>query len=640
MKPKLKRLYAATLTGIDDQAGNMSSGLNQQYEEKIRPCIDLVDSLRSLGVEKDLNLPAIAVIGDQSSGKSSVLEALSGVALPRGTGIVTRCPLVLKLKKVSKDDTWHGLLSFQDHKNKLHNPADIENAVLNAQNVLAGTGEGISHEMITLEIQSSDVPDLTLIDLPGIARVATGNQPKDIEKQIKCLIEKFIKRQETISLVVVPANIDIATTEALQMASKVDLTGQRTLGILTKPDLVDKGMEETVIRTVNNQVIPLLKGYMIVKCRGQQDINEKLTLVKALEKERQFFDEHAHFRSLLEEGKATIPLLAERLTKELVEHITTSLPQLQKQLEIKLEKTSEELRELGDGVPLNEQEKNNFLVMKIRQFNDALEEVKRAEEDITNSDMRVFTKIRDEFGRWKHTLDDKTVKMEENLIDEVKEYIRTCRGKELPGFVNYRSFENIVKNHIGELEEPALELLKHVTDIVHSCVNTIVSSHFKAFSHLLRTAKDPIEDILEGEFRKAQEKVKSQFKMEKIVYSQDHIYSGMLEVVKKKPSTTVSLVSLALANADVREMASHLRAYFTITSDRLANQVPLIVQYHMLDQYISQLQNAMLTIIAGNNAEKLLSEDCDVACKRKKLVERLDRLRKAGKILSKYVYSA
>lgn len=64
----------------------MMNGLNQHYEEKVRPCIDLVDSLRSLGVEKDLNLPAIAVIGDQSSGKSSVLEALSGVALPRGTG--------------------------------------------------------------------------------------------------------------------------------------------------------------------------------------------------------------------------------------------------------------------------------------------------------------------------------------------------------------------------------------------------------------------------------------------------------------------------------------------------------------------------------------------------------------------------
>ncbi|KAK7154300.1 hypothetical protein R3I94_007600 [Phoxinus phoxinus] len=614
-----------------------SNSLNQHYEEKVRPCIDLVDSLRSLGVEKDLNLPAIAVIGDQSSGKSSVLEALSGVALPRGTGIVTRCPLVLKLKKITKDNNWHGLLSYKDQKKQLKNPAEIENAVLNAQTILAGEGEGISQEMITLEIQSSDVPDLTLIDLPGIARVATGNQPKDIEKQIKDLIEKFIKRQETISLVVVPANIDIATTEALQMASKVDPTGQRTLGILTKPDLVDKGMEQLVVRTVNNQVIPLMKGYMIVKCRGQQDINEKLGLVKALEKERLFFDENAHFRSLLEEGKATVPLLAERLTKELVEHINKTLPQLQKQLEMKLEKTTEDLRALGDGVPTDEHEKSNFLITKIRQCNDAIEGVKRAEEDLkdSDSDMRVFTKLRQEFGKWRTFLNAKSIRMEETLRDEVEEYNRTCRGKELPGFLNYRTFENIVKKHIEELEEPALKLLKKVTDIVHSCVDRIVNSHFNAFSHLLRAAKDPIEDLFDEQFQKAVEKIHYQFKIEKIVYCQDSLYSDQLSNAKQKCSPAINWV----ASADVREMTHHLTSYFKITSDRLANQVPLIVQYHLLDLYISKLQNAMLAIIGRNNPEMLLREDSAVARKRKELKERLERLKTAGKILSKFVHS-
>uniref|UniRef100_A0A3B1JI66 MX dynamin like GTPase 1 n=1 Tax=Astyanax mexicanus TaxID=7994 RepID=A0A3B1JI66_ASTMX len=297
------------------------NSLNQQYEDKVRPCIDLVDSLRSLGVEKDLSLPAIAVIGDQSSGKSSVLEALSGVALPRGTGIVTRCPLVLKLKRVRAGVEWSGKILYKDKERVLSKPEDVGTAVSDAQNALAGNGKGISHDMITLEIKSSKVPDLTLIDLPGIARVATGDQPVDIEKQIKDLIEKFIKRQETISLVVVPANIDIATTEALKMASKVDPHGLRTLGILTKPDLVDKGAEDTVVSTVNNQVITLKKGYMMVKCRGQQDINANLSLAKALQKERDFFEQHPHFRPLLEEGRATVPLLAEKLTKELVEHI-------------------------------------------------------------------------------------------------------------------------------------------------------------------------------------------------------------------------------------------------------------------------------------------------------------------------------
>uniref|UniRef100_A0ACB8FIN6 Interferon-induced GTP-binding protein Mx1 n=1 Tax=Sphaerodactylus townsendi TaxID=933632 RepID=A0ACB8FIN6_9SAUR len=206
-----------------------------QYEEKIRPCIDFIDSLRALGVEKDLALPAIAVIGDQSSGKSSVLEALSGVALPRGSGIVTRCPLALILKKTRCDHEWKGKISYRDITMELKVPSEVEKEIRKAQISIAGEGVGISHELITLEISSPEVPDLTLIDLPGIARVAVGNQPQDIGHQIKQLIKKFIAKNETINLVVVPSNVDIATTEALKMAQEVDPDGERTLGILAKP---------------------------------------------------------------------------------------------------------------------------------------------------------------------------------------------------------------------------------------------------------------------------------------------------------------------------------------------------------------------------------------------------------------------
>uniref|UniRef100_A0AAR2IWU4 Interferon-induced GTP-binding protein Mx n=1 Tax=Pygocentrus nattereri TaxID=42514 RepID=A0AAR2IWU4_PYGNA len=606
----------------------LANSLNLHYEDKVRPCIDLVDSLRLLGVEKDLHLPAIAVIGDQSSGKSSVLEALSGVALPRGTGIVTRCPLVLKLKRVERGVSWSGRLAYQNKVQNLLKPDDVGHAVANAQNSLAGNGKGISHEMITLDIESSKVPDLTLIDLPGIARVATGDQPLDIEKQIKDLIEKFIKRQETISLVVVPANIDIATTEALKMANKVDPFGERTLGILTKPDLVDKGAEETVVSTVCNQVIPLKKGYMIVKCRGQQDINSNLSLAKAIQNERDFFEDNSHFKPLLEDGKATVPLLAERLTKELVEHIGRSLPQLQKQIEQKLEKTAKELRKLGDGVPLEEHEKNNFLIKKIHEFNQILSDVMRAEEDLKNSDAKVFTKIRTEFKTWKSHLDKKSS----------TQYTKTQRGKELPGFVNYRTFENIVKKHVVELEEPATQLLTDITDIVHTCLKDIASDHFEAFPNLLKAAKEPIEDLREQEYEKAKEKVKAQFKMEKIVYCQDGIYSWKLQSVKQKPEP-IRFLNRPI-NADIREMAQHLNTYFTITSERLANQVPLIVQYHMLHQYISKLQTAMMAMIGGKNAEKLIREDSDVARRRKLLKDRLERLKKARLVLAKFVQSA
>ncbi|MBN3312014.1 MX protein, partial [Atractosteus spatula] len=604
-----------------------SIALSKQYEEKVRPCIDLIDSLRSLGVEKDLGLPAIAVIGDQSSGKSSVLEALSGVALPRGSGIVTRCPLVLKLKKVKVGQPWKGRLTYKESDVELKSPSEVEKEVSTAQNVIAGNGVGISDEMINLEIQSSDVPDLTLIDLPGIARVAIKDQPRDIGDRIKGMIRRFIQKQETINLVVVPCTADIATTEALKMAKEVDPLGERTLGILTKPDLVDEGTEENIINIVHNIVIPLKKGYMIVKCRGQKDINEKQTLADAIEKEKAFFEDHPHFRqascpcvenqntitkhiyfcfvvhrSLLDSKKATIHFLAERLTKELVEHISVS---------------------------------SDWSVTMDHTFQMSVSgcEVTRAEETVEPEEGRLFTKIRKEFVKWKQHLDKKANKLEEHLRDEVEEYSRTYRGRELPGFVNYKTFEVIVKQHIEDTKEPALLVLKNVTEIIHSAITTLATNHFQAFPNLLRATKVYVEDLREHEEKISIETVRHQFEMEKMVYSQDCLYSYELNTTKRK------LVFVS-TNADLQEMAHHVNAYFKIASDRLANQIPLIIQFHMMEQYINRLQTSMLELI-GNSGEtkmaRLLYENKDITDSRLALQNRMERLRKAQQHLSKYV---
>ncbi|KAF4074955.1 hypothetical protein AMELA_G00229230, partial [Ameiurus melas] len=103
--------------------------LSEQYEKKVRPYLDLIDSLRVFGVGKDLALPAIVVIGDRSSGKSSVLEALSGVALPRGSDIVTRCPLELKMKKSRQKDFWHGKIKYKDIVRDITDPTDVESSI-------------------------------------------------------------------------------------------------------------------------------------------------------------------------------------------------------------------------------------------------------------------------------------------------------------------------------------------------------------------------------------------------------------------------------------------------------------------------------------------------------------------------------
>ncbi|XP_032132718.1 interferon-induced GTP-binding protein Mx1 isoform X1 [Sapajus apella] len=551
-------------------ASAAENNLYSQYEEKVRPCIDLIDSLRALGVEQDLALPAIAVIGDQSSGKSSVLEALSGVALPRGNGIVTRCPLVLKLKKLVNEEEWKGKVSYQDFETEISDASEVEKEVNKAQNTIAGEGMGISHELITLEISSRDVPDLTLIDLPGITRVAVGNQPADIGFKIKSLIKKYIQRQETISLVVVPSNVDIATTEALSMAQEVDPEGDRTIGILTKPDLVDKGTEDKVVDVVRNLVFHLKKGYMIVKCRGQQEIQDQLSLSEALEREKVFFEGHPYFRDLLEEGKATVPCLAEKLTSELITHICKSMPRLENQIKESHQKITEELQKYGVDIPEDENEKMFFLIDKINAFNQDIAAFIQGEETVGEEDVRLFTKLRNEFRKWSIVIEKNFQASHEIMSRKIRKFENQYRGRELPGFVNYRTFETIVKQQIKALEEPAVDMLHTVTDMVRLAFTDVSIKNFEEFFNLHRTAKSKIEDIRAEQERESEKQIRLHFQMEQIVYCQDQVYRGALQKVrekemeeekKSKKSLVTMMVEHSSAESSMEEIFQHLMAY-------------------------------------------------------------------------------
>uniref|UniRef100_A0A8D0CZ04 Interferon-induced GTP-binding protein Mx n=1 Tax=Sander lucioperca TaxID=283035 RepID=A0A8D0CZ04_SANLU len=613
--------------------------LNQQYEEKVRPCIDLIDSLRSLGVEKDLALPAIAVIGDQSSGKSSVLEALSGVALPRGSGIVTRCPLELKMKRRREGEEWYGKISYQDCEKDIEDPADVEKKIREAQDEMAGVGVGISDDLISLEICSPDVPDLTLIDLPGIARVAVKGQPENIGDQIKRLIQKFIKRQETISLVVVPCNVDIATTEALKMAQEVDPDGERTLGILTKPDLVDKGTEETVVDIVHNEVIHLKKGYMIVRCRGQKDITDKVSLTEAIEREKAFFNDHVHFHPLYNDGHATVPKLAEKLTLELVHHIERSLPRLEEQIEEKLAQTQAELERYGTGPPTDAAERLFFLIDKVTAFTQDAISVTTGEELKCGDRLNVFSTLRREFGKWNAHLDRSGEKFSKRIEREVEEYEEKYRGRELPGFINYKTFEIMVKDQIRELEEPAVKKLKDIGDAVRKVFIQLAISSFTGFPNLIKIAKTKIEAIKQQKESTAESMLRTQFKMELIVYSQDRTYSSSLSKrnLMLKHHKESSIVYSMDNHATLQELMLHLKSYYKIAGQRLADQIPLVIRYQMLQESAVQLQREMLQMLQDReNLEFLLKEDLDIGSKRAALQSRLNRLMKARRYLVEF----
>ncbi|KFP97347.1 Interferon-induced GTP-binding protein Mx, partial [Haliaeetus albicilla] len=610
--------------------------LYNQYEVKIRPCIDLIDSLRALGIEKDLALPAIAVIGDQSSGKSSVLEALSGVALPRGNGIVTRCPLELKLKRIPASQPWKGKICYRNISVELQNASEVEKAIRQAQDVVAGTRGAISGELISLEIRSPDVPDLTLIDLPGIARVAVGDQPKDIGEQIKMLLKKIIGCKETLNLVVVPCNVDIATTEALKMAQEVDPSGERTLGILTKPDLVDRGTEESILNIIRNLVIPLKKGYMIVKCRGQQDIHNKVALAAAIQQERKFFETHKHFSVLMEERRATIPHLAEKLTNELVKHIIKTLPAVENQIREALQKTLQDLQKYRRGTPRTESEKLFFLTDLIKLFNQDISQTMRGEEQLFRNEIRLFTKIRKEFCTWELILLECSAKVKKNIPSKVWKYEDQYRGREFPGFTNYRTFEDIIKEQIIELEEPAVEILNNVIGLVEEKFMELTNRHFANFHNLNRAAKNRIEDIREQQAAEAERHIRTQFKMERIVYCQDNLYINDLNFVKAENTTkagNVKELQFLLEN----KYSAFFFPFLQGASKRLANQIPLIILSSALHDFGDHLQTTMLHLLQEKDKlSHLLQEDTEAAKHRDYLSQRVNRLTKACQYLRNF----
>ncbi|KAG9262357.1 interferon-induced GTP-binding protein Mx3-like [Astyanax mexicanus] len=623
------------LEGSKKHSSERDVTFQSHLQNEVRPFIELIDSLRVLGIDKDLNLPSIAVVGDQSSGKSSVLEAISGVALPRGSGIVTRCPLELKLRK--KQGQWEGKISYKDHSETFYDPSQVESLVRRAQDVLAGNGVGICHELISLEISSSEVCDLTLIDLPGITRVPVKGQPDDIGDQIRSLILKYITKDETINLVVVPCNVDIATTEALRMAQEVDPHGSRTLAILTKPDLIDRGAEGDVLKIVQGKVIPLSKGYIIVRCRGQQDINDKISLSEAMQIEKDFFRKHRCFSSLLDEDKATTECLARKLTVDLVAHIKKSLPHLTDQVQSILSQVQAELKKYQEGPPIDHNMMGPYLSQVINEFSDNIHELARSGD---SQHKNLYALLRPVFKQWDGYLRSSQISFKEAVDRMIYKYDDLHRGRELLTFSDYSSLESLVKHQVKALEEPAMETLKIIREIIQDEFKNVCEKSFDNYPHLRYIVMTMIDDIQSKQEAQVETRIKEFIRMEQLVFTQDSILQQKLSNSKLSSQEDLNdeafydddgiFSSSGCAALDSRKLIPEKTVlYYEIAYQRLSDYLPMLLQLFMLKDAAKMLRDQMMDLRNGADVMKLLSEGSEKGRKKAELFQRLQRLKEA-----------
>lgn len=435
-----------------------------------------------------IDLPQITVVGSQSSGKSSVLENIVGRDfLPRGTGIVTRRPLILQLinRRPTKDtsdseqlipteqvnennkDEWGEFLHIPNKK--FYDFNEIRNEIVKETEAKTGKNAGISSVPINLRIYSPHVLTLTLVDLPGLTKVPVGDQPKDIEKQIKEMVLSFITKPNAIILSVTAANTDLANSDGLMLAREVDPEGTRTIGVLTKIDLMDQGTD--VIEILANRVIPLRYGYVPVINRGQKDINSNKSIKSALEYERHFFETHEAYRSKAQ--FCGTPYLAKRLNGILLNHIKLTLPDIKARIEKNLKKYQKELAELG---PAELGSPSNVVLSTITEFCNEYRSILEGKgNDVSSLELSGGARISFVF----HEIFSNGIKALDPF-DQIKDVdIRTIlynsSGSSPSLFVGTAAFEVLVKKQIKRFEEPSLKCVTLVYDELVRILTQILS---------------------------------------------------------------------------------------------------------------------------------------------------------------------
>ncbi|KND04995.1 dynamin-related GTPase MGM1 [Spizellomyces punctatus DAOM BR117] len=277
--------------------------------------IEVRNLLKTVDNNAKMTLPSIVVIGSQSSGKSSVLEAIVGHEfLPKGTNMVTRRPIELTLIHTPNSAEEYaefpqlGLGKVRDFTQVQKTLTDLNMAVSDA--------ECVSNNPIELRVYSANVPDLTLVDLPGYIQIHNRNQPAILKEKIADLCESYI-REPNIILAVCAADVDLANSEALRASRKVDPRGQRTIGVVTKMDLVE---QDTGVGILTNKDYPLQLGYVGVVCKSSGSGMNSQALIRS---EDAFFNSQPSYRSKkVMVGTAT---LRRRLMQVLEDHMGRSL---------------------------------------------------------------------------------------------------------------------------------------------------------------------------------------------------------------------------------------------------------------------------------------------------------------------------
>ncbi|CAF4844351.1 unnamed protein product [Rotaria sp. Silwood1] len=528
------RMSTSSASKID----HPSLALTESYDEEIAPLLTTIDQIRNriADIDTTIDLPAIVVIGEQSSGKSSVLEALSSIPLPRGgQHMTTKCPLELRMRRSS---TWHASLECSGRliRDNIPNAHDIGQHINHEQNRLTSNRDQISKQVLLLNIQAPWLPNLTLIDLPGIIQVTSKQQDSASVNIIEELIQEYLDKPSTIILAIIQACNDIETSAAIKYAKMFDPDGERTIGVLTKLDLVDRGAEQKLLEVFDNKRIPLKHGYLMVKCRTQEDIDNNIELSEALRKEEQFFSKSSKFQSVPIERRGC-PSLARFLTRELVRNIKQSLPHLITDLRGKINNIEQQLRHLGiddyTQLLLTNEARSRYLTDKLfaamQLFRTEIHGVEEGAQ-VNNPLYAKRNELNQQFYKNMHNCKFENTQ----LIQLIKSAMIATQGPEPSDYILFRVTKTVCLNYIKAIRVPMEQYLSHMIERTNNVISNVINKVFHMRPNLLnqiRLMHETLEQQLKSE---CHNELELMLEMEEsFVYADNPLYKETLKRIKR-----------------------------------------------------------------------------------------------------------
>ncbi|XP_074329756.1 phragmoplastin DRP1A [Apium graveolens] len=565
-------------------------------------------------------LPSIAVVGGQSSGKSSVLESVVGKDfLPRGSGIVTRRPLVLQLHRLEEGREYAEFA--HQPKRKYTDFAAVRKEISDETDRETGRSKAISTVPIYLSIYSPNVVNLTLIDLPGLTKVAIDGQAESIVQDIENMVRSYIEKPNCIILAVSPANQDLATSDAIKMSREVDPKGERTFGVLTKVDLMDKGTD--AVEILEGKSYKLQFPWIGVVNRSQADINKSVDMIAARRKEREYFANSPEYKHLAH--RMGSEHLGKVLSKHLEAVIKSRIPALQSLINKTIIELETELSRLGKPVATDAGGKLYMIMEICRSFDQIFKEHL---DGIRPGGDKVYNVFDNQLpAALKRLQFDKQLAME-----NVRKLITEADGYQPHLIAPEQGYRRLIESTLITIKGPAEAAVDAVhailKDLVHKSINETME--LKQYPSLrVEVSNAAIESL--DKMKLDSKKATLQLVEMECSYLTVDFFRKLPQDVEKGGNPTHSIFD-RYNDSYLRRIGSNVLSYVHMVVGSLRNSIPKSVVYCQVREAKRGLLDHFFAELGKKEAKqlgKLLDEDPAIMQRRISLAKRLELYRGA-----------